>query len=156
MLLYILITNIIIWRHIYATYSSGVVRCHRVMSTFDDLRASADASHLEFLTMQCQALRQLDDVSDGPFAWAFATALRAGLSQRILAVSTNTSQPTVSRWSRGEHLPRNEIIRRAYLEVLLVCFDQHIAGFAAGRPDGAPATRPRLPARRLRGASARS
>jgi DNA-binding XRE family transcriptional regulator len=84
------------------------------------------------------------DPSKEDFAWAFGVAARAGLPQDEVSKAIGVNQGTVSRWSRGESLPPNAIVRDGYLQALRVCFANFMQADATyAEPGTAAATQNR-------------
>lgn len=119
-----------------------------------DPNALAEDGYRTFLRSQYDAVALLDGrdrtVSDNDYAWAFRIAMRAGLPQQSVADVIGVTQPTISRWAREDNLPKNNVVRQAYISELLTSFAEHIvaAGGADPRPLPAHPSRPSTESKR--------
>ena len=94
----------------------------------------ANDGYRTFLRSQHDAIAALSDISDGDFAWAFGVAIRAGIQQQSIADRITVTQPTISRWSRGDNMPKNTRVRETYISELLGCFADAIVEAGGKRP----------------------
>ena len=92
------------------------------MATVADPKASAEDGYRRVLVSQIEAISSVTELGDDTYTWCFMVAVRAGLPQQGLADKIGVTQPTISRWTRGDNLPKNPVVREAYVSELLSMF----------------------------------
>jgi len=79
-----------------------------------DLQWLVEADFYAYLATANDRVQGIEDDSEASLRGAITAVLLAGVSQAEIAERIKVSRPTLSRWSKGEHMPR-AIVRKAYL-----------------------------------------